>query len=61
MICHWVMTSIVLTMEIPQNLTKCQRRLKIKINLAAKLQEVTNISMKIKVRENEQMMLGEYI
>ena len=30
-------------------------------NFAAKLQEVTNISMEIKVREYEQMMLGGYI
>ena len=30
-------------------------------SFAAKLQEVTNISMKIKVREYEQMMLGGYI
>ena len=29
-------------------------------NFAAKLQEVTNISMEIKVHEYEQMMLGEY-
>ena len=30
-------------------------------NFAANLQEVTNISMEIKVREYEQMMLGGYI
>ena len=30
-------------------------------NFAAKLQEVTNISMEIKVREYEQLMLGGYI
>ena len=30
-------------------------------SFAAKLQEVTNISMEIKVREYEQMMLGGYI
>ena len=30
-------------------------------NFAAKLHEMTNISMEIKVREYEQMMLGGYI
>ena len=59
MICHWVMTNIDLTMEITQKLTKYQRRLK--KNFAANLQEVTNISMEIKVREYEQIMLGGYI
>ena len=30
-------------------------------NFAANLQEVTDISMEIKIREYEQMMLGGYI
>ena len=57
MIWSWLMTNTKLELPCPKN----WRNANADQNFAAKLQEVTNISMEIKVREYEQMMLGGYI